>query len=370
MYNISVKDSATEVQVGIASKTLYRIDPLEDPRWEELLASHSGASVFHSTAWLEALRRTYGYESFALTTSPPDEPLENGFLFCRVESWLTGRRLVSLPFSDHCEPLVQGKEDLQFFLSGLEEEARQGQWRYIEIRPLQPIQIESPLCHSSASYTFHQLDLDPSLDRLFRNLHKDSIQRKVRRAAREGLRYEEGSTESMLDTFYRLLTITRRRHQVPPQPKSWFRNLIACFGDGLRIRLAFKGDRALAGMLTLQYKDTMFYKYGGSDVRFNNLGSMHLLYWESIQRAKESGLRVFDLGRSDASQAGLITFKSRWGTAESRLTYSRFTSSGNAAHMFDPSGTNWKTRLLKPVFGKTPASLLPVLGELLYKHIG
>ena len=47
--------------------------------------------------------------------SPPDEPLENGFLFCRVESWLTGRRLVSLPFSDHCEPLCKGKKICSFF---------------------------------------------------------------------------------------------------------------------------------------------------------------------------------------------------------------------------------------------------------------
>ena len=35
----------------------------------------------------------------------------------------------------------------------------------------------------------------------------------------------------------------------------------------------------------------LIYKYGGSDVRFNNLGSMHCLYWESIQRSKESVLK-------------------------------------------------------------------------------
>ena len=122
-------------------------------------------------------------------------------------------------------------------------------------------------------------------------------------------------------------------------------------------------------MLTLRHKDTLYYKYGGSDTRFNNLGGMHLLYWESIQRAKNLGLRVFDLGRSDAGQTGLITFKGRWGATESRLSYFRFTSSPNPIHAFDPSVSNWKTRVMKRVFAQAPVSFLPVLGKVLYKHI-
>src|SRR6266478_8023935 len=125
---------------------LYRIEPLKDSRWERFLEVHPRASVFHSSAWLEALRRTYGYQSIAYTTSTPGEELQNGIVFCRVESWLTGRRLVSLPFSDHCEPLVQKPEDLQTLVDGLEQELRNSNWRYIEIRPLQLVEITSPLC--------------------------------------------------------------------------------------------------------------------------------------------------------------------------------------------------------------------------------
>ncbi len=372
MTDILCENSTITSREGRASQTLHRIEPLKDPRWDELLMLHPAASVFHSKAWLEALRRTYGYSPIAFTTSPPDEPLENSFLFCRVESWLTGRRLVSLPFSDYCEPLLQVTEDLPFFLAALEEESRRGQWRYIEVRPLQPIKVASPRWRETATYTFHHIDLDPDLDTLFNNFHKDSIQRKIRRAAREGLTYQEGSTESILNVFYRLLTITRRRHQVPPQPKDWFRNLIACFGENLQIRIALKDQRPIAAMLTLRYKDTLFYKYGGSDIRFNNLGGMHLLYWESIQRAKASGLRVFDLGRSDASQAGLITFKSRWGAAESRLTYLRLARSENEnpVHIFDSTGPTWKRRVMKQVFAHAPISILPLLGKALYKHVG
>ncbi len=84
---------------------LYQIDPVRDPRWAVFLKRHPRASVFHTPGWLEALCRSYGYESIGYTSSPPGEEIRNGLVFCRVDSWLTGRRMVSLPFSDHCEPL-------------------------------------------------------------------------------------------------------------------------------------------------------------------------------------------------------------------------------------------------------------------------
>src|SRR6266849_5551657 len=90
---------------------VYTLDPLQDPRWAEFVKSQLRASIFHTPGWLEAIRRTYGYQTVAYTTSPPTASLANGVVLCRVNSWLTGRRMVSLPFADHCEPLVERPED-------------------------------------------------------------------------------------------------------------------------------------------------------------------------------------------------------------------------------------------------------------------
>lgn len=350
---------------------VYRIQPLEDARWDRLVETHPRASVFHSRAWLQALKQTYGYEPIAYTTSAPSElVLRDGIVSCRVESWLTGKRLVSLPFSDHCDPLVQGHEDLQALIEKLREDSQRERWQYIEIRPLESLGPVSPCPHASATYALHQLDLRPDLEALFRGFHKDSIQRKIKRAIREGLTYQAGTSEAILADFYRLLTITRRRHGAPPQPKSWFRNLIECFGPALQICVAFSGRTPVAGMLTLRHKKTLVYKYGGSDVRYNRLGSMHSLYWESIQRAKALGLEVLDLGRSNSDQIGLITFKSRWGAALSNLTYFRFTPSEDPIHWFEPAGMTWKTRAVQKLVTHAPVRVLPAIGSLLYRHIG
>ena len=291
-------------------------------------------------------------------------------VYCRVKSWLTGSRLVSLPFSDFCDPLVDDQEDLELLLAAPEQEIQKQNWRYIELRSAKSLDLAKTSYQPFLTYSHHQIELGPDIETLFRNFHKGSTQRKIRRAEREGLRYEEGSTEQLLECFYKLLTLTRRRHQVPPQPKQWFRNLMHGFGETLKIRIARKGDQPIAAMLTVRYKDVLIYKYGASDVRFNNLGGMHLLYWESIREAKKSGLRLFDLGRTDADQPGLIVFKNRWGADQLPLTYSRCRGVGKPAHIFDPNTTDWKAQRAKQLFGWAPTGLLTVLGKVLYKHIG
>lgn len=352
------------------NKALHCFNPLLDPRWEPFVGNHPRASVFHSSAWLEALHRTYGYNPVVFTTSSPAERLENAIVFSRVESWVTGRRLVSLPFSDHCEPLVESERAPGMIAAILNREMARGNWTYLELRPLEPIPVNTSYHRTGINYAFHQLDLRTDLDTLFSNFHKSSIQRKIRRAEREGLVYREGSSVELLQIFYRLLKLTRRRHRIPPQPLEWFINLMKCFGPAMKVRVVSKADRPVAAMITLRHKETMVYKYGCSDALVNSLGGMHLLFWKAIQEAKAADLICFDFGRTDADQQGLITFKNRWGAAQSILSYSRYGASESATHLLDLSSTNWKTKAAKGLLSTLPSGLVSRIGEVLYEHVG
>ena len=350
--------------------TLYQMDPLQDTRWRSFLNAHRHASVFHAREWLEALHRTYGYTPVVYTSCAPGCDLRDGVVLCKVESWVTGRRLVSLPFSDHCQPLVEGDANRAEFLAALVRQSLDEGWRYVEIRPRFPVDEVVSSYHSVENYTFHELDLAPDCDTLFGNLHKSSTQRKIRRSKRENLTYQEGRSEQLLDTFYRLNLMTRRRQGIPPQPRKWFRNLLDCFGETLKIRVASKDKVPVAGILTLEYKDILTYKYGCSDARFHSLGGIHFLLWKAIEQAKSLGLLRFDLGRSDADNGGLITFKSRWGAAQSTLTYLRYARTRSSRSSFIPAHSDWRVGLAKHIFSHTPAICLPALGNLLYRHVG
>jgi hypothetical protein len=305
-------------------QTVYRIDPLSDPRWRELVLSHPSGSVFHSPEWLEAVNRTYGYEPIAITTTPPGDPLTNGFVFCRVNSWITGCRLVSVPFSDHCDPLVRTEEELKHFLVPLKLDVDADEADYLEFRPRTYSDKSDEHLGIAGEYWAHRIDLRLPLEQLYRGFHKDCIQRKIRRAEQESLTYEEGRCEKLLSEFYKLHVLTRRRHQIPPQPYAWFQNLIVCMKEMVNICLASKAGRPVAAIFTLQYKHTLVYKYGCSDKRFNRLGSEPFLFWKAIQKAKSNGMCEFDLGRSDLANTGLSTFKERLGAKRSPLVYRRY----------------------------------------------
>ena len=296
---------------------------MTDERWPQFLARHPQASVFHTRPWLDAIRRTYDYRPIGFTTSRGPN-IDNALLFCEISSWLTGRRLVSLPFSDHCQPLASGA-DLEAILSHLHGERRSFRCNYIELRPLPENEIAemNSSFAESGTFSFQRIDLRPELAIIYKGFHDSCIRRKIKRAEKEGLVYESGRSEELLQKFRHLLLITRRRHKLPPQPAAWFQNIVDCLGDIATIHMVSKDAKPVASIVTLAYGKTLIYKYGCSDGQFNNMGGTPYLFWKAIQQAKEAGIDQFDLGRSDYDDPGLIAFKEHLGAASSELKYYR-----------------------------------------------
>jgi CelD/BcsL family acetyltransferase involved in cellulose biosynthesis len=355
---------APEMNAKLSPTTVHEIDPLRDSRWEVFIKGHPRASVFHSTKWLRSLQTTYKYDPLVVTTCPPGATLTNGLVFCKVKSWLTGKRFVSLPFSDHCEPLVNTSGELDNLLLHMKQYVEMGKWKYIEIRPSSPrLWSQAGLC-KTVTYSFHRLDLRKCAGELFHNFHKDCVQRKIRRAEREKLQCEEGTSEVLLRKFYKLLVLTRRRQFLPPQPLSWFRQLIAAFGEDLKIRVATKDGLPVASILTLSHKQTMVYKYGCSDARFHKLGGMALLLWRAIQEATDKGCEEFEMGRSDKGNLGLISFKEHWGTVGTQLSYWTY------PHQPETASSARQKAVLRRLVPLTPDFALKAAGNLLYGHNG
>jgi CelD/BcsL family acetyltransferase involved in cellulose biosynthesis len=347
-----------------AQANIRVVDPFMDSRWDELVAKHPRASPFHKPGWLKALQLTYGYEPFVLTSAAPGEPMKNGMVFCRVSSWVTGDRVVSLPFADHCEPLVSSAEEVAEFSKWLQREREFQRWKYVEFRPLGLFKQVSAGPQPSSSYCYHELDVRPSLESIFRKMHRNCIQRKIRRAEKERLAYEVGRSPESLDAFYQLLLMTRRRLGILPQPLSWFQNLFECMGDDLQIRVARKDGRPIASVLTLSHRRSVVYKYGCSDERFHNLGGMPFLFWKLIEESKAWGAERIDFGRSDLQSTGLITFKDRLGARKHVLTYYRYPGCKKRA------ATPWYLKTSRRIAALLPDAICTTAGNILYRHVG
>jgi lipid II:glycine glycyltransferase (peptidoglycan interpeptide bridge formation enzyme) len=203
------------------------------------------------------------------------------------------------------------------------------------------------------------------VDELFRSLDKDSIQRRIQRAQRACLVEKCGRSNDLLKDFYALFVITRRRHHVPPIPYAWFQNLIHCQGEALEIRLAYKDTTPVAAILTLRFRDVLYYKYGCLDVRFKQFGATPWLLWRAMVAAKSNGALAFDMGRTQQDNAGLLAFKNHWVPQPKRLVYWQFPATPSLVWV-----GGWKLKMAKRIFSCMPNRLLTITGNLIYRHIG
>ena len=87
------------------------LNPLDCDGWNDLVISSGSRSFFHSSEWARVLVETYKYKPlyFALVQ---DDRLRLLIPFMEVSSLITGRRGVSLPFTDFCEPATPKRSDV------------------------------------------------------------------------------------------------------------------------------------------------------------------------------------------------------------------------------------------------------------------
>jgi hypothetical protein len=338
------------------------IDPIDDPAWAELLERSAAAEVFHHPRWLGLLRAQYGYEIYACCVSD-DDGIAAGIPIARIESRLTGRRLVSLPFSDVCSPVTRDADTKP--LAALAE-ALAGERRRTGLELT--IHGELPGIQGAfvqGGFVRHLLPLAADPAEVERGYSKSQVKRGIKKAQREGLVAERRTDTAALDAFYALHVPTRKKLGVPTQPKRFIRRFAELFDAGLGfVELVKDGDRPIAAAVFLTYNGTVTYKYGASDVRRLGKRPNHLLFSEVIRSACDAGFHTLDFGRTDVDNEGLRAFKRSWGAQEVDLSYTYLTDAPPSLE------TPLRNRLMTTTIQHSPSGVSRIVGEALYRHFG
>jgi CelD/BcsL family acetyltransferase involved in cellulose biosynthesis len=336
------------------------LDPLGDPRWARLVAESPQASIFHHPAWLELLHRRYRYPLAAAVVLDGAGRAVAGLPMALVSSRLTGRRLVCLPFSDVCPPLVTGdasEEALELLAATVERERRT---RDLPLHVCAPFpQLAPPVDR----YLQHLVELGEGAEASEARF-ASRARRHVRKAERLGVEIKQRTDQDALEIFYALHLRTRRRLGVPTQPKAFIRDLAGLFNQGLGfVAVARLEQRPIAAAVFLRSGGTLTYKYGASDQRHLHARPNNLLFARVIRWGCEHGLQTLDLGRTDPGQDGLAAFKRSLGATEETLAY---TYCGTPP----PPASSHLERAAGAVIRRTPPAVGRAMGELLYRHKG
>jgi CelD/BcsL family acetyltransferase involved in cellulose biosynthesis len=326
------------------------IDPITDARWLRFVEHSPEASIFHHPLWLRLLNERYGWHITSPALARDDGELTAGLPLARVESRLTGRRLVALPFSDLCPPLGDTAA-----LAPVVEVQRAASRLPLEVRDPYPA---LPGAHVVPLFFAHFVALDEQAE----GRQAPVFRRNVRTAGRAGVTIERRTDRHALETFFRLHLLTRRRQGVPTQPLRFIRAFESLFAAGLgHVALAVHDDRPIAAAVFLGTGRTLTYKYGASDRDALHLRPNNLLFAEQIAWARAEGYEVLDLGRTDPRAEGLRRFKRSLGSEEQQLSYT-------FVHMEPPRHNRARDRVLTGVIRRSPPALGRAIGAALYRH--
>lgn len=337
------------------------INPLHDPTWEAFASSRPEATVFHSAAWARVLHDTYGFEPRYLAARGDDGAVLAGIPLVRV-----GRgRLVGLPFSDLCPPLLPEPEAGARLLAAARG-ARGDGISSLELRGGDG--LESQGFHQGAGFLHHEVPLDGGLDAVLARIDSSTRQH-TKRARKHGVTVRRGESLADMRTFYTLMVMTRKKHGVLPQPWRFFENVyrhLVVAGAGHLLLAEWEG-RVVAGQLWLAYGGTLTEKFSASDPQYLRVRPNHLLFFSGIELGLSLGCRRLDLGRCDADAEGLRWHKRSWGAVESGVSYYYYPEVRRGATVSGAAGV--PRRLLALVVRHAPLWALQGAGSAVYRHL-
>jgi lipid II:glycine glycyltransferase (peptidoglycan interpeptide bridge formation enzyme) len=194
-----------------------------------------------------------------------------------------------------------------------------------------------------------------------------SVRRAIRKSDRNGVNAVAVRNRQAVGEFYQLHVETRRRHGLPPQSASFFRNIyehILKPGLGFVV-LAQRRSRTIAAAIFFRFGNNAIYKYAASDKRFQEFRANNLVMWHGIQLLMRLGVEKIHFGRCERENDGLRRFKLSWGTQEQLIDYYRIDPSGRLC--FSPARRD--SHFHKKVFGSFPLMFNRVAGSIIYPHL-
>src|SRR5690348_1092092 len=103
-------------------------------RWSIPLEQQLNDTFYYDPAWLDLISSLYRYSLIPLSTTDKEGQIISFLPLCFMQSPLTGKRLVSLPFSDYCPLLALDESGANALIDQAIDLTQQQKARYLELR--------------------------------------------------------------------------------------------------------------------------------------------------------------------------------------------------------------------------------------------
>lgn len=346
------------------------IDPLSDRRWDPFVGSHPYGTIYQLSCWMKVIALTYRHaRPLCSVLEDQNGDIRAAIPWFIVKSTLTRTRIVSLPFSGYCDPLVDSASDFAVLLDSIIDTLDDLSGSYYELRTFRkPDSIKDGRLKVHNYHKTHVLDLKDGFDRIKSAFPRDIIYSQ-KKALKLGVTIRQIESEQDLKEFYFINAGTRKRQGLPVQPYKFFKNMWRIlypqgYLDGF---LAKWNKKTIAGMIIFKFRNTVFDAFRASISKYLAVRPNHLLLWTAIEMACTKGYDYFDFGKTTSENQGLLNFKSRWGGDMYDVPYLYYPE---IKGMMSLKQESLRIRLARFFGSHIPLPVARIIGRIAYRHIG
>lgn len=317
----------------------------------------------HDPNWMSAISAGLKHKPLVLSHRAPSGEIDGVLPMLRVESWLFGKFLVSLPYINTGGVWATNQTAAVELVSAACDLADKLDVRYLELRHEIPVVHEKLTVHRSDK--LHMRLALPTTEQELDKSFKSKLRSQLRKIQEQGLQVQWGQHE-LLSRFYDVFAVNMRDLGTPVFARGLFAQILDAFPDTAELCVVSKDRQAIAAGLLVHYPGERTEVPSASSLRsYNWTGANMWMYRQLLGRAIERGSSQFDFGRSSEG-SGTYRFKAQWGATPQPAIWQYYVRKGQAEDLRPNSPQN--QRLVK-LWQKLPVAVSRWLGPSIVRGI-
>lgn len=285
-----------------------------EQKWNDIINSSENSYFFHTPAWANILKETYGYKIATRLYEVDDNdillPMMEGnkygfgYYYSMPESY--GGIFSTYDLSSNILYEILGKiVDNRHILFEL------------ALPPFCGLSIKDDSfikqVKSEWNYT-HILFLKNGFDYLWNNRFNKKNRNAIRKAEQNNVDILDGNSLQHFREYYKLYTESSKKwgYKNPPHPLKLYENMYKFGASNIQLRLAVKDDKTIGGVVSFYFNKTVFF-WGSTVLQdYQMYRPVNLLLKDSIEYACNEGYENYNLGAS-GNLEGVRKFKESFG---------------------------------------------------------
>ena len=285
-------------------------------KWIDFVEKNPQSTLYHDILWKNVLGESFSLKSHYLICISESNEIIGILPLFEIKDIFRRAYLISIPYFTNAGICISNENAKHKLIEKTIKIAQNLNVQYVELRHLTKYSLEG--LKNRFSFATSILNIDIDKHSMWKKMFSDSVRRNICKAQNSNLEVSRGKEELL--NFFKVYTTNMHDLGSPAMPLRFLENILSIFSKRSTIIVIKQNNTAIAGMIVLKHKKTLYDPFVSSLKKYNYLRQNNLLYWEAIKFGQECGLTEFDLGRSTIG-SGVFNFKSRWGAKTENLSY-------------------------------------------------